>query len=350
MATCPIDGTPLQANPRYPLQVCRDCAGRVVDADGRALRLGNVSLSGGFAAHHADDGSPCERATADGRVFVDGVPCQAREARFGGVVVQVDDDPDTLRDRLLVRIARCPIIETVRLVGAADHACSSVVNYQADAPLDAHQGPEPWTGHIRTARVLFVSSNPSYSEDDIYPRWADPDASLVPYFENRFHGRPGQIQDGVRTPTEDGRKGKYVAFWGGVLRVVREVIPDAVPGADYALTEVVRCKSRNEIGVASARPFCADRYLDATLAQAVRAQLIIIYGKHALAEMKERYELPLTPDHRSCDADVAGLARRIVWLDHPASARKVRLKHVLEPAALDALRGRLADTSSAAPG
>ena len=90
MASCPIDGTPVAENPRYPGLLCDDCASRVVDADGRALELGNVSWSGGFAAHHVDDGSRCDQASAEGRVVVDGVACRAREARFGAVVVQVE--------------------------------------------------------------------------------------------------------------------------------------------------------------------------------------------------------------------------------------------------------------------
>ncbi|MDA1362570.1 hypothetical protein O1R50_23305 [Glycomyces luteolus] len=50
--------------------------------------MGNVSLSGGFAAVHADDGTVCEQVTEDGRVLVDGIVYRAGEARFGGVVVQ----------------------------------------------------------------------------------------------------------------------------------------------------------------------------------------------------------------------------------------------------------------------
>lgn len=80
----------MPADPRYPRRLCLRCAGRTVDAAGRVVRLADVSLSGGFAAHHVDDGSRCEQATADGRVLVDGVPCHAGEARFGGVVVRAD--------------------------------------------------------------------------------------------------------------------------------------------------------------------------------------------------------------------------------------------------------------------
>ena len=80
-------------DPRYPRRLCATCAGRAVDTAGRALRLGNTTLSGGFAAHHVDDGSACEQATPDGRVLVAGVPCLAGEAS-GGTVVQVDEEED----------------------------------------------------------------------------------------------------------------------------------------------------------------------------------------------------------------------------------------------------------------
>jgi hypothetical protein len=48
----------------------------------------NETLSGGFMADHADDDTPCNQVTADGRVLIDGKEYRAGEARFGGVVVQ----------------------------------------------------------------------------------------------------------------------------------------------------------------------------------------------------------------------------------------------------------------------
>jgi hypothetical protein len=52
------------------------------------VTFSNVALSGGFIAHHRDDGSICHQVTEDGRVLVAGVACAAGEARFGGTVVQ----------------------------------------------------------------------------------------------------------------------------------------------------------------------------------------------------------------------------------------------------------------------
>ena len=81
---CPICGDPRPHSERYPDHLCADCVGRATDEVGRPLRFFNLSLSGGFGAQYADTGE-----FRDSHVcFVDGVRCQADEARFGGIVVQ----------------------------------------------------------------------------------------------------------------------------------------------------------------------------------------------------------------------------------------------------------------------
>ena len=84
---CPHDGAPVPRVDRYPGALCTDCVQRVTDAGGRAVRLSNGALSGGFQVVHLDDGSRCEQVERDGAVLVDDVPYVAAEARFGGVVV-----------------------------------------------------------------------------------------------------------------------------------------------------------------------------------------------------------------------------------------------------------------------
>lgn len=81
--SCPICGAEVSPNPRYPNYACEPCASRASDASGRRLQFGNVSLSGGLAARVADTGED----HPGGACFIDGIPCVAQEARFGGVVV-----------------------------------------------------------------------------------------------------------------------------------------------------------------------------------------------------------------------------------------------------------------------
>ena len=68
--TCPICHlSGFDASERYPRALCPTCAARAVGADGRAVRVWR-------------QGVPCQ---------VDGRPCWAEPARFGGVVVQLRD-------------------------------------------------------------------------------------------------------------------------------------------------------------------------------------------------------------------------------------------------------------------
>lgn len=82
---CPICGTSLEPVPRYPRLVCPHCASKAVAADGRPLQVSNTGFSGGFEARYADTGEPC----ASHACWINGIPCHADEAHFGGIVVEV---------------------------------------------------------------------------------------------------------------------------------------------------------------------------------------------------------------------------------------------------------------------
>jgi hypothetical protein len=81
---CPFCGGPVPSLPGHPAHACRDCAARTASEDGRPLRFTNESLSGGVVAAYADTGEPY----GSRRCWIDGVPCEAREAKFGGIVVR----------------------------------------------------------------------------------------------------------------------------------------------------------------------------------------------------------------------------------------------------------------------
>jgi len=72
--------------------------------------------------------------------------------------------------RHLVTIARCPNLAACLDGGVPGHPCAAIVLNQWDGVSreerlgrwrEAHQLPEPWDGHLETAPILFVSSNPS---------------------------------------------------------------------------------------------------------------------------------------------------------------------------------------------
>jgi len=72
---------------RYPRYVCARCAAKTTDATGRRVDFRNLDFLGGCQGFYPDTGDiyPADDC------FIDGIPCLAAEARFGGIVVQVKE-------------------------------------------------------------------------------------------------------------------------------------------------------------------------------------------------------------------------------------------------------------------
>ncbi|WP_378741010.1 hypothetical protein [Nocardia brasiliensis] len=106
---CPHCGRPTFYQERYPRAVCDQCGGRTTDRSGRRVTGFNTDMSGGMIAYYADtvevsDGSgyeECVEVSRTGACFIDGRPATMQEARFGGIVVQLDtaDQPDQASPR-----------------------------------------------------------------------------------------------------------------------------------------------------------------------------------------------------------------------------------------------------------
>lgn len=240
---------------------------------------------------------------------------------------------------LLESIVQCEIVE--RCKAGEDLPCSKIVAVQ-DVPLMEQQVPEPWTGHIEKARLVFISSNPSIDPFEAYPRWSDDLDESVRYFTDRFDGGPGQIRDGIYSPLPDGGWSGAVRFWAAVKQRAFELIPEATPGIDYALTEVVHCKSEGEIGVAEARETCATRYLPMVLAAATNAKVFAVIGVQAAREVSRLFGLRLDGNNRYAELGRYGSRQVFVYLDHPSSGGKnKRFATALTPDQLDRLRGEL---------
>jgi len=83
---CPICSAEVAPSTRYPRHVCGACAVRASSVDGRVLGFSNEGLLGEFVAEFMDTGE-----VYDGHeCFIDGVKCHAFEARFGGIVIEVE--------------------------------------------------------------------------------------------------------------------------------------------------------------------------------------------------------------------------------------------------------------------
>ena len=233
------------------------------------------------------------------------------------------------RNELLLAITRCPEIERAR--GDAGHPCADIVGLQ---PPDQFQAPEPWRGHIDAAPILFVSSNPSIRGREPFPPAGWTDQGIIDYcqrcFDDDYTG-PGRI---------DSRAYNSVPFWREVRARAAEISGrQAVPGTDFALTELVQCKSTGEQGVARAHLTCAGRWLDWVI-KACGADIIVLLGRLARDHCAARWGLDKSqPVHFG--VATPGRERAVVILPHPNARGKRKVENFVNPEQLQRLRALL---------
>jgi hypothetical protein len=184
---------------------------------------------------------------------------------------------------LLLEIAHCDLVGKCLTDKTFRNGCATIVRSQPSKTLEEHRLPEPWRGHLETAPILFVSSNPSIGSNETEgspdPRGKDSDAYITDYFDNSFDSHiPARDFNGVR-------------YWTGVRARASELLArTAIEGYDFALTEVVHCKSRQEIGVDEAVGECTRRWLGRVLEQS-GARVIVVMGKYAEAAMRSHLQI-----------------------------------------------------------
>jgi hypothetical protein len=131
---------------------------------------------------------------------------------------------------------------------------------------------------LQLAPLLFVSSNPSISLEEHYPDSAWSDDAIVEFFERRFDH---WMKNGVYGLRKDGTRGRAVHFNSAMRKTAERLLERAPrPGTDYCFTEVVHCKSKEEIGVRDAQIECSSRYLSRILALS-GARVIVVVGDRA---------------------------------------------------------------------
>lgn len=208
-------------------------------------------------------------------------------------------------------IAHCPNVGRC-LNGDTTHPCSTIILSQHTSKA-AFQLPEPWRGQIDKARLLFVGSNPSIG-DDRYALGSSPEQTVWESQHLAFGGGSrAYVLDGVRKTKADGSPDEVVRYWSSIRARAHELMPNAVPGEDYAITEVVHCKSEHETGVRQAVLTCYDLHMQNVFAVAP-AEIVVFLGKVAReALLGESADLPRTV----VEMNLGGKTRCVFFLPHP---------------------------------
>ena len=251
-------------------------------------------------------------------------------------------------DALLLEIANCEIARHVLESGDRHCACSKIVGAQGAPGWNGFQVPEPWSGHLGEAPILFFSSNPSISAREAYPKGAgdDPNVSLQSFFDSRFDGY--WIKDGNK-PLQADRKnyGGSVHYWTSIQNRTGDLLGrKARPGIDYALSEIVHCKSEGEEGVPESLITCANRYM-MKLLSCSGAVVLVLVGHKVLNHWNSlgMEGLPQTPkEGGTALQEIAGRKRVVIYLSHPCGpepklfarwlteSRILEIRHLIEEA------------------
>jgi hypothetical protein len=258
--------------------------------------------------------------------------------------VWFDRSMDVERRRHLLEIARCPrMLGCLGQCPTAD-ACKTVVRAQwegrgrSEAERLAswqhyHQLPEPWNGHLDTAKLLFISSNPSVGgklPKDLqtaaskahWTTWETSDDAIVDRAENQFGERP---------MTEP--------YWARIKDRAQELFEDEVrPRCHYAITEAVRCKSLAAKGVHQALPTCTRRYLLRTI-ELSGARVVVGVGAHAARALPK--VLPVVGGERMQEVVLGGRQMIVTFIPHPAAGRKKFFSTTHSRSQIDRLRAAL---------
>jgi hypothetical protein len=184
------------------------------------------------------------------------------------------------------------------------------------------QRPEPWIGNIETAKLLFLSSNPGLSDDptiaerEDFPTYRVPDETAGQFFVNRFNQENDLVHATFNHPTEpnflvrciDGnyRSGmkqqkRPQATWQGIHNHAMAVVGNNCdPNKDYALTEIVHCKSKMAAGVEEASSHCVDKWLLPIL-EISQSKIIFVMG----SKVRDFFAIPLLkfPENFGSDKD-----------------------------------------------
>ncbi|MDY7014373.1 MAG: uracil-DNA glycosylase family protein [Cyanobacteriota bacterium] len=175
----------------------------------------------------------------------------------------------------------------------------------------------------------------------MYPTWDWSSREVNDYFNNRFgRGHKSWIIDGTKSLRTDGTYSRSTRFWAAVRQRAIELLQrDVIPGLDYALTEIVHCKSHNEIGVEQAQEQCVQAYLRRIL-ELAKARVIVVLGVRARKVIQREFEIP-TEQLLSESIEIGGYQRFFTFLPHPNARSERTFAKCLQHDELERLRASL---------
>lgn len=177
--------------------------------------------------------------------------------------------------------------------------------------------PEPWNGKIDKAQAVFVGLNPGLDHDELFPRFGNRSWGIdltangtlqydVPnvydFFENRFSkyaDRSLSDPNHFYIKLENGDyKKKVHGYWPRIHRIATALLSrPVVPGEDYALTEMILCKSVNtKGGVLNKYTRCdCSKHFNRIMAEAKSCKYIVTLGVDSAEAILDFFSVKIDP-------------------------------------------------------
>jgi len=221
-----------------------------------------------------------------------------------------------------------------------DHVCHPIYVSQGCGSRNAFHVPEPWNGDIEHAPILFVSINPGFTPDELYPNLSDPywiqpaltgvvfdNGKVEDFFENRFNNyyvrwntSQGKSHFSVRMTNGTYKDIPSQGYWNYVQSIADFILNHpATPGQDYALTEVVHCKSRST-DVISKKCYdeCMKKHFQDILNVASNIQYLVVIGSPTRSHVAKYLNHTNPAKYVWYDTLINGKMVKVIYADHNA--------------------------------
>lgn len=186
--------------------------------------------------------------------------------------------------------------------------CDTIIGLQKG---NIWQCPEPWVGYIEDALTMFLSSNPSINNDEVYPitnvypsYCITPSASILwsnnkteQFFEERFNPSLPYV-DNKRVLLKNGKYSKPVSYWVWIEKYFQAIEKNnnitLENSTDFVLSEIVHCKSIKEKGVSKAKNQCwnhTEHIINTFITNGKETHRIVVVGAKARDMFMKHYTL-----------------------------------------------------------
>jgi len=193
------------------------------------------------------------------------------------------------------------------------------------------------------SKILFISSNPSINENELFPLENWPDSQIIDFFQNRFSLSGNYVKNYLypKHIKENEYAENWIRYWGFIRSIARKLLDtwDVVPGSDYAMMEIVRCKSHHETGVNAALDICAEKYLARTLAIS-KAKVIVAVGDKSRDMLAKKLGIDFI-ENSHIEVLIQGVKRIIFSTPHSNARKKRNLESIISLESMNYLKDSL---------